>query len=72
VAEESAERVLYLVDGTSNIFRAFYAIRGLTDSSGRPTNATFGFTQMLRKLLQDKQPAFIAVAFDRPEPLLQG
>ena len=68
MAEESAERVLYLVDGTSNIFRAFYAIRGLTDSSGRPTNATFGFTQMLRKLLQDRQPAFIAVAFDRPEP----
>jgi DNA polymerase-1 len=68
VAEESGERVLYLVDGTSNIFRAFYAIRGLSDPSGRPTNATFGFTQMLRKLLQDKQPAFIAVAFDRPEP----
>jgi DNA polymerase I len=68
VAEESAARVFYLVDGTSNIFRAFYAIRGLTDPSGRPTNATFGFTQMLRKLLQDKKPAFIAVAFDRPEP----
>ena len=68
MAEESGERVLYLVDGTSNIFRAFYAIRGLSDPSGRPTNATFGFTQMLRKLLQDKKPAFIAVAFDRPEP----
>jgi len=68
VAEASSEKVLYLVDGTSNIFRAFFAIRGLSDPSGRPTNATFGFTQMLRKLLQEKQPAFIAVTFDRPEP----
>ncbi|MCI0566818.1 MAG: DNA polymerase I [Acidobacteria bacterium] len=68
MTEQGAERVLYLVDGTSNIFRAFYAIRGLSDPSGRPTNATFGFTQMLRKLLQDKKPTFIAVAFDRPEP----
>jgi len=68
VTEASSEKVLYLVDGTSNIFRAFFAIRGLSDPSGRPTNATFGFTQMLRKLLQDKHPAFIAVTFDRPEP----
>ena len=68
MAEASAEKILYLVDGTSNIFRAFYAIRGLSDPTGRPTNATFGFTQMLRKLLLDKKPDFIAVAFDRPEP----
>ena len=68
MAEGALGRTLYLVDGTSNIFRAFYAIRGLTSPSGRPTNATFGFTQMLRKLLQEQHPEFIAVAFDRPEP----
>jgi DNA polymerase-1 len=71
VAEEIQEKVLYLVDGTSNIFRAFYAIRGLTNSGGHPTNASFGFTQMLRKLLQEQKPEFIAVAFDRSEPTLR-
>jgi len=59
---------LYLLDGTSVLFRAFYAIRNLTSPAGRPTNATFGFTQMLRRLLQQEDPKHIAVAFDRPEP----
>jgi len=68
VADGESRKTLYLVDGTSNIFRAFYAIRGLTSPSGRPTNAILGFTQMLRKLLHEENPEFIAVAFDRPEP----
>ncbi len=59
---------LYLLDGTSNIFRAFYAIRKLTSPARRPTNATFGFTQMILKLLQDERPEYLAVVFDRPEP----
>ena len=55
---------LYLIDGYSNIFRAFYAIRHLSNSKGEPTNAVYGFVQMLRKLLRDEQPDLIGVALD--------
>ncbi len=55
---------LYLIDGYSNIFRAFYAIRNLSNSKGEPTNAVYGFINMLRKLLKDEEPALIGVALD--------
>ncbi|MDH3591666.1 MAG: hypothetical protein OER88_07300, partial [Planctomycetota bacterium] len=57
---------VYLVDGTSQLFRAHFAIRGLTNADGLPTNAVFGFTSMLRKLIVDERPRYIAVAWDRP------
>ncbi len=59
---------LFLIDGNSQVFRAFYAIRGLTDSRGRPTNAIFGFTNMLLKIIREKKPDAVAVAFDTPHP----
>ena len=68
VAESASPKKLYLLDGTSHIYRAFYAIRRLTGPSRQPTNATYGFTQMVRKLLQDEKPEHLAVVFDRPEP----
>lgn len=55
---------LFLIDGTSNVFRAFFAIRNLSTSKGEPTNAVFGFLQMLRKLLKDEEPDHIGIAFD--------
>ena len=56
---------LYLIDGYSNIFRAFYAIRGgLSTSKGEPTNAVFGFVTMLRKLLREEKPELVGVALD--------
>ncbi len=55
---------LYLIDGYSNVFRAFYAIRGLSSSKGEPTNAVYGFLQMLRKLMKDEEPKYLGVAFD--------
>lgn len=55
---------LFLVDGSNNVYRSYYAIRGLTNSAGLATNAVYGFTQMLRKLLKDHNPDCIAVAFD--------
>jgi DNA polymerase-1 len=55
---------LYLIDGYSNIFRAFYAIRGLSNSKGFPTNAIYGFINMLRKLLREEAPELVGVAFD--------
>ena len=58
----------FVVDGHSHLFRAFYAVHGLTAPDGRPSNAVFGFTAMLRKLISDQQPDYLAVAFDLPEP----
>ena len=55
-----------LVDGTAQLYRAYFAVRGLSTSRGLPTNAIFGFTAMLRKLLKDERPDMIAVAFDLP------
>ena len=62
------KKKLFLVDGMSHIFRAFYAIRGLTNSQGVPTNAVFGFASMLRKLVRQYQPDLIAVVFDGSKP----
>jgi DNA polymerase I len=59
----SSESV-YLVDGSGYIFRAFYAVAPLTTKSGFPTNALFGFTRMLKKLLVDADSDHLAVAFD--------
>ena len=55
---------LFIIDGSNNLYRAYYAIRNLTNSDGFATNAVYGFTQMLRKLLKDHKPQNIAVAFD--------
>lgn len=59
---------LYLIDGYAQIFRAFYAIRTEMHSpnTGEPTNAVFGFTAMLLKLLRQFQPHYVAVAIDAP------
>src|SRR5437588_3139814 len=55
---------LFIIDGSNNVYRSYFAIRGLTNSAGLATNAVYGFTQMLRKLLKDHKPDCIAVAFD--------
>src|SRR5258707_9485620 len=55
---------LFIVDGSNNIYRSYYAIRNLTNSAGLATNAVYGFTTMLRKMLKDHNPDCVAVAFD--------
>ncbi|HXE96621.1 MAG TPA: DNA polymerase I [Dongiaceae bacterium] len=60
----SSKETLYLVDGSSYIYRAYYAIRHLSSPSGFPTNAIYGFIQMLLKLLKDYDPQHVAVVFD--------
>jgi len=59
---------LYLVDGSGYIFRAYFAIAPLTNHHGLPTNALFGFTRMLTKLLRDMKAHYIAVTFDTGHP----
>ena len=59
---------IYLIDGNSYVYRAYYAIRGLTNSKGFPTNAIYGFTTMLLKIIREKKPDSIVVSFDSPEP----
>ncbi len=60
--------IVYLVDGSGYIFRAFYALPQLNNSRGLPTNAVFGFARMLLKLIKDAHPARLAIVFDSPKP----
>jgi DNA polymerase I len=60
----SGRGCLYLVDGSAYIYRAFHALRGLSNSKGMPTNAVFGFTRMLIKLMQERSPQYVAMFFD--------
>ena len=62
----SAAPTLFLIDGSNQMYRAYHAIRGLTGPDGRSTNAVYGFVTMLRKLIADHRPEFIAASFDLP------
>ncbi len=60
---------LFIIDGSSLIYRAFHAIPAtFTNSRGMPTNAVYGFIQSLRKILKDFKPGYIAIAFDVKGP----
>ena len=54
---------VYLVDGSGYIFRAFFAIKYLRSKSGMPTNAIFGFTKMLLKLLKEHKPKHFVMKY---------
>lgn len=55
---------LYLIDATAFCYRAFYALHGLSTSFGQPTNAIYGFINILNKILKEKSPELMAVCFD--------
>src|SRR5438477_1549237 len=62
------KRPLFLIiDGMSQAYRAYFAIRGLASSQGLPTNAVYGFAIMLKRVLEKYPPDYIAVALDSPE-----
>ena len=66
--QDQSRKRFFLIDGMSHIFRSFYAIRNLTNSQGLPTNAIYGFINMLKKLIKNYQPDYLAIAFDSRKP----
>jgi len=62
---------VYLVDGSAYIYRAYHAVAPLTNDEGMPTHAVFGFVNILRRLLKDKKPRYLAVAFDMRGPVFR-
>ena len=52
---------LFLIDGNSQMYRAYHAIRGLTGPDGKSTNAIYGFVNMLRKLIADNHPDYLSL-----------
>ena len=57
---------LWLVDGSSYLYRAFYALPPLSSSSGEPTGAVLGVLNMLNRIFKEDDPDLIAVVFDAP------
>ncbi len=66
-----SEPVVYLIDGSAYIYRAYHAIRPLANSSGLPTHAVYGFTTILRRILRERSPQWLAVAFDTRGPVFR-
>jgi len=62
---------LFLVDGSSNLYRAYHALPPLSNAQGLPTHGILGFTSMLLKLLREDAPEALAVAFDGPGPTVR-
>ena len=62
------DKRLIIIDGNSIINRAFYALPDMTNSEGLHTNAVYGFTRMLFKIIDDYKPTHISVAFDKKAP----
>ncbi|MDZ7664256.1 MAG: hypothetical protein U5K27_02820 [Desulfotignum sp.] len=60
---QNPEKV-FLIDGSAFLYRAFHAIQSLSTAQGHPTNATFGFTRILMKLIRGKTSVYAAVFFD--------
>ncbi len=59
---------VFLIDGSSYIYRAFFALARLSNSKGFPTNAAYVFTNMLLKVLREQGVEYTAIAFDAPGP----
>jgi DNA polymerase-1 len=59
---------IYLVDGSAYIYRAYHAITPLTNSTGLPTHAVYGFTNILLRVIREKEASHLAVAFDLRGP----
>jgi len=70
--KSQSDDVLYLVDGSSYLYRAFHGLPQLTNSRGEPTGAILGVANMLRRLLKEDNPHHLAVVFDAPGPTFRN
>jgi DNA polymerase-1 len=66
-----AEDVLYLIDFSGYVFRAYHAVAPLSSSTGEPTHATFGTVAMIQKLIDQRKPVYLGVAMDSTGPRLR-
>jgi len=64
----SEKSPVYLIDGSAYFYRAYHAVAPLTTANGLPTHAAFGFTNILLRVIKEKAPEFLAVAFDARGP----
>jgi len=58
----------YIIDGSAYIFRAYFGLRELSNTAGLPTNAVYGFIKMIMKIVNEKAPDYLAIAFDTKGP----
>ncbi|HXN31737.1 MAG TPA: DNA polymerase I [Polyangiaceae bacterium] len=66
--EPGASQVLYLIDLSGYVFRAYHALPPLSSPSGEPTHAVLGTVNMLQKVVGERRPHMLAVAMDSPGP----
>jgi DNA polymerase I len=71
MTEQKNSPLLALVDGSNYLYRAYYGVPALTNSKGFPTNAIYGFTTMLMKLLRELNPDYAVVTFDLKGPTMR-
>ncbi len=64
----ASPETVFLIDGSAFLYRAYHAIQHLSTAGGHPTNATYGVTRILMKLIREKNPAYAAVFFDVKGP----
>ncbi|MBH0202298.1 MAG: DNA polymerase I [Nitrospira sp.] len=69
--QDNRRPTLYLIDGSAYIYRAFFALPALNNSKGLQTNAVYGFTTTLLKIIREHKPDGLAVAFDEKGPTLR-
>ncbi len=62
---------VYLVDGSAYFYRAYHAVRPLSNSSGLPTHAIYGFATILKRIIREKDPKYLAVAWDTKGPVFR-
>ena len=62
---------VYLIDGSAYIYRAYHAITPLSNSKGLPTHAVYGFINILNRVIREKKPQFMAIAFDMKGPVFR-
>ncbi|MFH2046200.1 MAG: DNA polymerase I [Pseudomonadota bacterium] len=68
IKNKDLDKTLFLIDGSAYIYRAYHAIRNLSNSKGLPTNAIFGFARILIKLIEDWAPKYVVMVFDAKGP----